>query len=851
MSAHDELDHYRSDRALGYRSWDSYRRRRPRTAGAAVVLTLSAGLLLAGPAAAPGLADDTGLTDSAVTVAWNDGTRDPDDPMYEDFKDLEVTVSQTRNLVNQGVRITWRGARPTVPGDRGVPNPPTKFGSHFLQIMQCWGDESGPTPQQCHFGSQNDPGGIDAFALWRLSSTRSTTPRDPLGSVDGSFRTRDGQLLPYEETRVFLNRNTTNEIPAAYTGPDGTGAIVFETLTSVDAPHMGCGQPVRGNDGTVTGESCWLVIVPRGSHHVDGSKAPYQTDTPFSPSYWRNRIQVRLDFDPVTNACPIGAEERLTLGSELAGAAMLSWQRKLCGDNGTVYGYSSVGDPEARRILASDTSPVGLAFTHRPVTGDPDIVHAPVAVSALTVAFHLEANRGERAGSVIRELRLTPRLLAKILTYSYQDTVPGGVWGSPDAQHVADAPRSLYADPEFQQVNPELVGLFNPNGSWPLLVVQGQSDAAWAVWEWIRADEEARAWLGGEPDEWGMTVNPHYADLDLDANGAQSFPQADLTSYQRPPAEYPYDVTSLRPQVGSLATAARMALTGDTGQRTTWDGQRQPPGYVSAERQLIGNRLILSLTDTVSAERYGLFQAALRNRAGEFVAPGVESMAAAVAAMEPGAAPGTLAFAPAVESPDAYPLTLVVHAAVDTAGDGDPAALGEYAHLLAYAADRGQDPGQAPGQLRPGYLPLPEELRETTRCVAEHLPGKDVARHCYGASGGGVQDPPAPSGAGTPGGGSAVPVAGDGTDGGIVPVSGPAADGTRGGGAAGTADPDGDGDDPAPSPPPSPQQVATVATPATSLGWTRWALVAAGLLGLLGLLAGPVLLRFGPRRTEL
>ena len=32
-----------------------------------------------------------------------------------------------------------------------------------------------------------------------------------------------------------------------------------------------------------------------------------------------------------------------------------------------------------------------------------------------------------------------------------------------------------------------------------------------ALWNWVLADPEAHAWLNGQPDQWGMKVNPIYS----------------------------------------------------------------------------------------------------------------------------------------------------------------------------------------------------------------------------------------------------------------------------------------------------------------------------------------------------
>ncbi len=61
------------------------------------------------------------------------------------FAGLKVTVAQTRDLINQTVKVSWTGGRPT--------NDQAAFDVDYLQIMQCWGEAAtGPERTQCEFG---------------------------------------------------------------------------------------------------------------------------------------------------------------------------------------------------------------------------------------------------------------------------------------------------------------------------------------------------------------------------------------------------------------------------------------------------------------------------------------------------------------------------------------------------------------------------------------------------------------------------------------------------------------------------------------------------------------------------
>src|SRR5436305_2507848 len=71
-------------------------------------------------------------------------------------------------------------------------------------------------------------------------------------------------------------------------------------------------------------------------------------------------------------------------------------------------------------------------------------------------------------------------------------------------------------DPEFQALNPQVAPSSSGNfGAATLLMLSSDSDVVHALTAYIDADREARAWLDGQPDPWGMVVNPNYKGIDL------------------------------------------------------------------------------------------------------------------------------------------------------------------------------------------------------------------------------------------------------------------------------------------------------------------------------------------------
>ncbi|MGZ7086124.1 MAG: hypothetical protein ACXVIH_07350, partial [Ilumatobacteraceae bacterium] len=499
---------------------------------------------------------DTALppTDSQVTVQGRG-----------EFANLAITVNQTDNLTDQAVSITWTGGQPTVSG-------PGRFGRQYLQIMQCWGDDDGtvaanpgPPPEQCEQGAvAGTYGGVPAgvypagFALSRVISrsdwanfdanvgvldTRDTNVWLPFRSVDGTVVNiqTDPAFNPaviggHFWLNPFYNIITTNEIAGAVTGPDGTGAELFSVVTGVQSSGLGCGQkvqPVAGGGKKVP--QCWIVVVPRGTPAEENVGTPWEgtiadqagvVTSPVSPAAWQHRIAIPISFNPVDSPCALGADERRLSGSEVAYPAVASWQPSLCA-NGDLppYSYAPVPDGSARlQLLSKAPGAPGMVVVSQPIPPtavDPanPVVYAPLTVSGLVIGFNIERNprtdappeEQQLAGVRIADLNLTPRLLAKLLTQSYRGQV--NIQQPPPYAWTANNPAHMGLDPDFLQFNPEyaLLQTADTRTFGGLQLPEGSSDAAQQLWAYVLADPEARAWLDGQPDPWGMKVNPVYA----------------------------------------------------------------------------------------------------------------------------------------------------------------------------------------------------------------------------------------------------------------------------------------------------------------------------------------------------
>ncbi len=756
----------------------------------------------------------SGITDSAVTVS---GTGP--------FADLKVTVGQTKNLINQAVSVTWTGGTPTAP-QAG------RFGINYLQIMQCWSDDpTGPKREQCQFGGLLGDGRGGSQSASRQVSYGSTLV-DPLETYvqePGSFA---NVYVPFESVTgkattgsrsEFFDASSTNEIPYARTRSDRGGAEILEMQTALEAPGLGCGSDRVGTVGASRG--CWLVVVPRSTLEVDGSErigsSAFSLDSsPLSATNWSQRLIIPLTFEPLAASCSFGTERKIA-GQELVVEAVSRWQPALCTGGGATYSFSQVSDSLARRQLASPDP--GLVMTARPVAPAAvvptrPLVYAPVAVTGLTVAFLIErqstsaaAEDVARDGTRVIDLKLTPRIVAKLLTESYRGATPDG---NPE---TAANPQTVTADPDFVALNPEFakLGYTTPSDA---LVPLGDSDATTLLWTWIDSDKDARAWLNGKADPWGMRVNPAYEKAVLPF---ENFPKSDPHCAAYPDDER-LDLCTLerRPYAADFHEAARSAARGDALTRETWDPVSSPPAWKKSEPQFAGTRAVLAITDTATAERFGLQTARLRNASGAFVAPTSTSLAAALSVMRPNAASTVLEPNVTTTKASAYPLTVVTYAATA------PAALTvaegkDYANFLRYAAGKGQKPGVAPGELPAGYLPLTSALSAQTQAVASQI----------AAEAGKPVSVPAPTQAS-----SGDPSGGD-------------SSGSGGAAGGGSADPSASA---TPSPSGSsvaaPRTTAVVSlTPDDPVGRARFALVVVLVLGSVAALTGLVLLRISAK----
>lgn len=760
-------------------------------------------------AAAPDAEAATGDPDSSITVEWGTGDvtvgadatvtakdvqeaqpahaslkdssgEDAGSGHWDDFKNLSVTVDKTTGLGNELISVTvagFAGGTDYTLGGHAVGN--------YVQAMQCWGPDPRAADfwQTCQFGSLTDSllvqnvigtysktrGGADV----RDAVTGASFTPYPFRAVTGQVSMSTKNVQPGDSKAVvysqglepFFTSTSSNELVFQPSDADGTAAFGFATQSAATQPYLGCGD--------AAGPRCWLVIVPRGTHsgtragtldgaetcdtdsgHTYGQQTNRQEGSPVAPdcTFFDDRVVIPLDFDETRGACSVGSAERRAVGTEFIADAYSSWQQALCAETGAAFSLNTNSGDLARgqlltgqaqlAIIARRLAEGTIGSTAPGLLADADVLYAPLANTGLVFGFTFTSPT-----RVYTELRLTPRLIAKLLTQSYEDDIPFVAQNPVDSQSQS---RDLLENPVAIAADPEWVALGNPDMVQPapqIVVVGPQGDDAIALlWRYLRSDADARAFLKGEPDPWGARVNPYYlppgtpgaldGGFDLFSASLDNFPKADRTTVpsdevaKRNYLGLTIDSTSFGPYSGSFEANGSRIVRVDAGRANQFDPQRLNPWSAGSPPLANGQRYLMGPVTAADAADYGLATASISPplttmttadtvaSARTFVSPTDTSLTAAVTSEGYDAVGGADTDLAALAS-DAYPLTISLYAAANrTSAALDDAARADYADLLTFAAGPGQVRGEGPGQLPKGYVPLTEAQRAATASAA-------------------------------------------------------------------------------------------------------------------------------------
>jgi hypothetical protein len=588
-------------------------------------------------------------------------------------------------------------------------------------------------------------------------------------------RNNAGALVP--DSSVSMNSNqffsslSSNEVTWAGSDSSGKGNVKFELQTASSAPGLGCGTATKVASKFV-GQPCWLVILPRG---IKDNRQNAILQSGLFWDAWKHHLAIKLDFRPIGVRCPIGIPERLVQGSELAGAAFSSWQPRLCHEGAkSAFVISNQFDGDAlESASSSETSPLAITTRALRKEADNSLVYAPLAIGGISVTFSIDRRVDEskdipadiRALNLtpFNSVRMTPRLLAKLLTSSYQDALPLDA----DIGPVNLNPNNITQDPDFLAVNNnsdhwEFMNL-RLGGIGDALVPNSRSFLAERVWTYIMSDAEGQDFMAGKPDPFGMKINPWFStDKKINPSGTAftmpnlGFPKSDpvekpdTTQTGSLSPSGPINVVTWRPYLSDFEEGAKATLTGNSYQLGAWDINKTPPAFAKTPRSSLGFRRVIAITTTTAAARFQSLQVALRNPAGEFVTPSVDSLKEAQNAMtasSDNAGVYELNFdsKKAKEASGAYPLAVPIYAALNPK-QSESGTRVAYADLIKFAVSEGQTPGTELGDLPPGYAPLNADFVKTALAVAKVIRngGKDPNQDSNGGGEVVPEEKPAP-----------------------------------------------------------------------------------------------------------
>jgi hypothetical protein len=176
------------------------------------------------------------------------------------------------------------------------------------------------------------------------------------------------------------------------------------------------------------------------------------------------------------------------------------------------------------------------------------------------------------------------------------------------------------------------------------------------------------------------------------------------------------------------------AVSQDSGANVPFSNPNGSITYSKDPAEPVGHRALIAVVDQASSALNHFPTAAIRNAAGDYVRPTNGSMAAALKHMSSNGS-GTVQAKLTNKDPKAYPLTMVIYAMAPTSGLSHAKAAA-VARFLDFAVGPGQTPGVQPGQLPPGYLPLPASMRAETRKLAVDVAEQNGARSGGGGHGG-------------------------------------------------------------------------------------------------------------------
>lgn len=548
---------------------------------------------------------------------------------------------------------------------------------------------------------------------------------------------------PPEAENIGTSALPSNET-FGVTDLNGRGSADFDVFTAEENESLGCSQdvpcalvavPIMGIGCDPAAAALPVVDRPAGTAgtqaiaacEATGAFAPGQLVNPqgqedltvsgslwWSASNWQNRIVVPLTFAVPASACQLVTPTNTidVYGSELMIQATSQWEPHLC-LNRKLFSFVHVqtGEPEARNLLATGQSEAAFTSYSQPGGYGRPVVNAPVALTGFAISYVIDGANGQP----YTHLRLTPLLLAKLLTESYPAILPV----QEEDPALAHNPLNITLDPEFQQLNPGIIkGVAASEAASELVALSSDSDVMEALTTYINDNPQARAWLNGKPDPWGMVVNPAYRGIKLPVDNWPLLSTFEPKTWYasdnndclyRDPVPYLPLVAAPLATLEEISEALQFSDANSATDCSQVAGTTLGEKLVAQGQQTVGYRFMIGVTPLADDARYGLRAAALESSHSTFVLPDSSSLKVAASLLKPDVSTGTWPVPyetlRSAKGRAAYPGTMVVYAAVPTSGLPKIDAV-DFGEFLRFAVTSGQDPGYGVGQLPPGYLPL-------------------------------------------------------------------------------------------------------------------------------------------------
>jgi hypothetical protein len=421
-----------------------------------------------------------------------------------------VTVSQAKDLTDQGVQINWYDFTPSLDNTEYAPNPTDVNPFYQVSIFECEGTNPDPsngfgepqcympavgsTPTQASSGPAN---GVQ-------ENTLDTSPAPTTGSCPDGYPLAS-VLCGYPHKSAWDGGS-----PADWTGQADFHVEAPTTRSEGGffncGPSTPCSLVIVPNWGGTPVNDSWTTTSDCSTHYLGGGLDPssytksdpslsYQGDLGGVPNAYSqsttltsgssggvaslqgesyacwtaDRIVIPLGFAPTPTDCPNNTPAFYAAGSPMMETQMLQWMAGWCeGSAPVTLNYTSTSESVAREDFLAGAQAGGaaidMALVTLPVTAAEQqashrqFTYAPLANSGTGLAFVID---DPGTGSQMKQLVLNPRLLAKLTTQSYTlgynctDVNPPSPW-------LAAPHASPWCDPAVVSVHGGAVVRRNP-----------------------------------------------------------------------------------------------------------------------------------------------------------------------------------------------------------------------------------------------------------------------------------------------------------------------------------------------------------------------------------------------------